>query len=141
MVADVTRPAQIDIMKRHDIIYLFSPTWLGLAGLKKDLNILGNDLVTHIWADDEYVVRCFNDEQCIQDDRNPDGMYVNLVPQPFDRFISPFFQTALETLCVHLLGQQAERWKVEQPFGSVVVQPLRIRMESCVRLSLQFRVT
>jgi len=71
-------PAQIDIMKRHGIIYLFSPTWLGLTGLKKDLKILGNDLVTHIWADDENVVRCFNDKKCIQDDRNPDGMYVQL---------------------------------------------------------------
>ena len=85
MVADITRPAQIDIMKRHDIIYLFSPTWLGLIGLKKDLNILGNDLVTHIWVDDEYDVRRFNDKQCIQDDRNLDGMYVNLVSQSFDR--------------------------------------------------------
>ena len=65
-------------MKRHDIFYLFSPT-LFLAGLKKDLNILGNDLVTHIWADDEHLVRCFNDKQCIQNDQNPDGMYVNLV--------------------------------------------------------------
>ncbi|KIM37567.1 glycosyltransferase family 18 protein [Hebeloma cylindrosporum] len=64
----------VDIMKRHNIIYLFSPTWMGLAGLKKDLSILGNDLVTHIWADDEHVVRCFNDERCIQDDQNPDGI-------------------------------------------------------------------
>jgi hypothetical protein len=95
VVADVTRPAQVDIMKRHDIIYLFSPTWPGLSGLKKDLNILGNDLITHIWVDDEDVVRCFNDEQCIQDDRNPDGMYVNLVFQSFDRFISPSFPDRL----------------------------------------------
>ncbi|KDR77694.1 hypothetical protein GALMADRAFT_245822 [Galerina marginata CBS 339.88] len=64
----------IDIMKRHSIIYLFSPTWQGLTGLKKDLNALGNDLVTHIWADDENVVRCFNDKKCIQDDQNPDGI-------------------------------------------------------------------
>jgi hypothetical protein len=47
----------------------------------------------------------------------------------------------LETLCVHLLGKQAALCQVEQPFGSVVVQPLRIRMESCVRLSLQFPIT
>ncbi|PPQ66408.1 hypothetical protein CVT26_011277 [Gymnopilus dilepis] len=63
----------VEIMKRHDIFYLFSPTLL-LAGLKKDLNILGNDLVTHIWADDEHLVRCFNDKQCIQNDQNPDGI-------------------------------------------------------------------
>jgi len=67
---------QIEIMKQHDMFYLFSP-W---ENFHKDFKLLGNDLVTHVWADDEQVVWCYDDkERCIQNELNPDGVCVDSV--------------------------------------------------------------
>lgn len=61
-------------MQHHDIFFLFS-NW---RTLRRDWRLLGNDLVTHIWADDRQVLWCFNDsEGCIQSSVNLRGMYVH----------------------------------------------------------------
>jgi hypothetical protein len=64
-------PTQIEIMKQHDIIYLFAP-W---QRFHQDWKLLGDDLVTHVWADDEQVVWCFADpDKCLKTDKNPNGV-------------------------------------------------------------------
>ncbi|KAF9535474.1 hypothetical protein CPB83DRAFT_14206 [Crepidotus variabilis] len=61
----------IDIMKKHDIFYLFSP-W---ERFHEDWKLLGNELVTHIWADDEHLVWCFSDpDRCLSTEKNPTGI-------------------------------------------------------------------
>ena len=58
-------------MRQHDIIYLFSP-W---PRFHKDWKLLGDELITHVWADDEHVVWCFADpDKCLKTDKNPNGM-------------------------------------------------------------------
>ncbi len=64
-------PIQIEVMKQHDIIYLFAP-W---PRFHQDWKLLGDDLVTHVWADDEQVVWCFSDpDKCLKTDKNPNGV-------------------------------------------------------------------
>lgn len=62
---------QVELMKQNDIIYLFSP-W---QRFHKDWKLLGNDLITHVWVDDEHVVWCFADpDKCLKTKKNPNGM-------------------------------------------------------------------
>jgi hypothetical protein len=68
---------QLEIMRQHEIIYLYSP-W---HRFHKDWKLLGDDLVTHVWADDEHVIWCFVDpDKCLKTDKNPTGMLVELLP-------------------------------------------------------------
>ncbi|KAL0947212.1 hypothetical protein HGRIS_013330 [Hohenbuehelia grisea] len=61
----------IRIMKKHKIFYLFS-FWEHFV---KDFKLLGDDLITHTWVDDEHLVWCFvNTEDCLRSATNPDGV-------------------------------------------------------------------
>jgi alpha-1,3(6)-mannosylglycoprotein beta-1,6-N-acetyl-glucosaminyltransferase len=63
----------MDIMKQHDIIFFFS----GWENIRRDWELLGDDLVTHVWGDDDHVVWCFADpDRCLKSDKNPAGMSV-----------------------------------------------------------------
>jgi hypothetical protein len=80
---------QIEIMRQNNIIYFFSP-W---QNFQKDWKLLGDDLVTHVWADDEQVIWCFADpDKCLKTDKNPTGMLVTFltsgVAHHFDSFLS-----------------------------------------------------
>jgi len=61
------------MMRQHEIIYFFSP-W---QNFHKDWKLLGDDLVTHVWADDEHVIWCFAyPDKCLKTEMNPTGMSV-----------------------------------------------------------------
>ncbi|KAJ7805299.1 hypothetical protein B0H14DRAFT_2881002 [Mycena olivaceomarginata] len=41
----------------------------------KDFKLMGNDLVTHTWIDDEHLIWCFQDpKHCVQSPQNPEGV-------------------------------------------------------------------
>jgi alpha-1,3(6)-mannosylglycoprotein beta-1,6-N-acetyl-glucosaminyltransferase len=49
----------------------------------KDFKLLGNDLITHAWIDDEHLIWCFQDPQsCVQSPQNPEGVCVHIVLFP-----------------------------------------------------------
>ncbi|KAH8831662.1 hypothetical protein DL96DRAFT_842747 [Flagelloscypha sp. PMI_526] len=61
----------LEIIKHHNIFLLYT-NW---NTFRRDWKLLGNDLITHIWADENHVLWCFNDiEGCIQSPYNPQGV-------------------------------------------------------------------
>ncbi|KAJ7491730.1 hypothetical protein B0H11DRAFT_990001 [Mycena galericulata] len=63
----------LELLQEQDvfIIYAYFPD----GTFHKDFKLLGNDLVTHTWMDDEHLIWCFQDpEYCIQSRQNPDGI-------------------------------------------------------------------
>ncbi|KAJ7208251.1 hypothetical protein GGX14DRAFT_633818 [Mycena pura] len=63
----------LELMREQDvfIIYASFPD----KTFHKDFKLLGSDLITHTWMDDEHLIWCFQDRQsCMQSEQNPDGV-------------------------------------------------------------------
>ncbi|KAJ7907097.1 hypothetical protein B0H13DRAFT_701526 [Mycena leptocephala] len=63
----------LQLMQEQDIfiIYASFPDKI----FHKDFKLLGNDLITHAWIDDEHLIWCFQDPQsCVQSPQNPEGV-------------------------------------------------------------------
>ncbi|KAH8831781.1 hypothetical protein DL96DRAFT_1779297 [Flagelloscypha sp. PMI_526] len=92
----------LEIMKRQGI-FIFYTDW---STFRRDWTLLGNDLVTHVWADDTQVLWCFNDsEGCIQSSANPHGVSL------LSRFLGLFL------VMIFGEGSPTRPWKFN-PLGS-----------------------
>ncbi|KAJ7480679.1 hypothetical protein FB451DRAFT_1238196 [Mycena latifolia] len=65
----------LDLMREQDIFIIYAA--FPDKTFHKDFKLLGNDLVTHTWIDDEHLIWCFQDPvHCTQSENNPDGVPV-----------------------------------------------------------------
>ncbi|KAJ7085219.1 hypothetical protein B0H15DRAFT_847433 [Mycena belliarum] len=63
----------LDLMREHDIFIIYAA--FPDKTFHKDFKLIGNDLITHTWIDDEHLIWCFQDSQnCMQSPQNPDGV-------------------------------------------------------------------
>ncbi|KAJ7139984.1 hypothetical protein C8R43DRAFT_1131722 [Mycena crocata] len=63
----------LQLMQEQDIFIIYAA--FPDKTFHKDFKLIGNDLITHAWIDDEHVIWCFQDpEHCIQSPQNPDGV-------------------------------------------------------------------
>ncbi|KAJ7662262.1 hypothetical protein B0H17DRAFT_1185094 [Mycena rosella] len=63
----------LDLMREQDIFIIYAA--FPDKSFRKDFKLLGNDLITHTWIDDEHLIWCFQDPvNCIQSPENPDGV-------------------------------------------------------------------
>jgi alpha-1,3(6)-mannosylglycoprotein beta-1,6-N-acetyl-glucosaminyltransferase len=58
-------------MKEEKIFYLFS----FYDHFRTEFKMLGSDLISHVWMDEEHLLWCYNDDvNCVESERNPEGM-------------------------------------------------------------------
>ncbi|KAJ6562316.1 hypothetical protein B0H19DRAFT_1259901 [Mycena capillaripes] len=63
----------LELMREQDIFIIYAA--FPDKTFHKDFKLLGNDLITHAWMDDEHTIWCFQDPQnCMESPQNPDGL-------------------------------------------------------------------
>lgn len=67
----------MELMQEQDIFIFYAA--FPDKTFHKDFKLIGNDLITHTWIDDEHLIWCFQDtENCMQSAQNSDGVCVAL---------------------------------------------------------------